>query len=172
MSKVEFQCVCIWLKHTTTAVCHFSLSTHGHLFWIKWCPPPIPSALLCIYHVVYSKVIFSMGVTYPMCCSTTNHRASDECDNAQDCRPFPVLLSPVISLQIGLKARHWGEKVQATSVLTAPHSYFLQQGWTKFCDAEVSGLTLFLPVSWKNTFKFPWMSIIRLFSWPNKLLLF
>lgn len=96
--KCVCACVC-WQEHTTTAACHFGLSTNGHLFWIKW-SSPLPSALLCIYHVVYSKVIFNMRAPFPMCCSTTNHRASDECDNAQSCGVFSPHLSLVISSEI------------------------------------------------------------------------
>lgn len=106
----ESECahVC-WRKHTTTAACHFSLSTKSHLFWIKRCPPPLPSALLCIYHVVYSKVISNMRAPFFMCCSTTNHRASDKWDNAQSCRVFSPHLSLLISSQISLRAACSGE---------------------------------------------------------------
>lgn len=91
--------VCVGRSTLHTAACHFGLSTNGHLFWIKW-SSPLPSALLCIYHVVYSKVIFNMRAPFPMCCSTTNHRASDECDNAQSCGVFSPHLSLVISSEI------------------------------------------------------------------------
>ena len=100
--KCVCACVC-WQEHTTTAACHFGLSTNGHLFWIKW-SSPLPSALLCIYHVVYSKVIFNMRAPFSMCCSATNHRASDECDNTQSCRVFSPHLSLVISSQLRLRA--------------------------------------------------------------------
>lgn len=94
-----------WSEQTTTAASHFGQSTNGHLFWIKWYLP-LPSASLCIYHVVCSKVIFNMRAPFPMCCSTTNHRESDECDNAQSCRVFSPHLSLVIPSEQHIQVRH------------------------------------------------------------------
>lgn len=121
----ESVCACVcWRKHTTTAACHFSLSTKGHLFWIKWCSPPLPSALLCIYHVVYSKVIFNMRALFLVCCSTTNHWASDDCDNTQSCR----VSSPHLSLVISSQIRSGWE----LDVLTARCIHSSQQRWSNF----------------------------------------
>ncbi len=75
---------------------------------------------------------------FPMCCSTTNHRASDECDNAQSCRVFPPLLSLVISLQIRLRAAHSGDTL-AFSQLSPSTLYNSDEGTAVWwCFSNVS----------------------------------
>lgn len=83
-----------WSKHTTTAACHFSQCTNGHLLWIKWYSAPLPSSPLCISHVVYSKVIFSMRVTAPLqiiehLMSVIMHRAAGSFHSTFH-KPFPL----------------------------------------------------------------------------------
>lgn len=73
-----------------------------------------------------------MRATFLMCCSTTNHRASDECDNAQSCRVFPPLLSLVISSQIRLRTAHSGDTL-TVSQLSPSTLYNSDEGTTVWC---------------------------------------
>ena len=57
---------------------------------------PPPPALLFIYHVVYSKVIFNMRAPFRKCCSNTNHRPSDEYDNAHSFTNRNIRFSAVL----------------------------------------------------------------------------
>lgn len=75
MSNRGFQAknsVCAFVRWSKQAHYHSCLSFQPMHEWppalnkVVLSPPPTPPRPLCIYHVVYSKVIFSMRVTAPL----------------------------------------------------------------------------------------------------------